>query len=303
MSFTAKDVSILREKTGCGMMICKQALTDANGDFNKAIDILRKKGLDAAIKKAGRAATEGVVAVVIKPEANVGAIIEVNSETDFVARNAEFIQFVNDCASTVIEQNPIDLTALLTCRLYNKTVDDALKEKILVIGENIKIRRFKRLEGNLYSYIHGEGRIGVMVKFDADKSIAKTEEFKVMAKDVAMQIAAANPTYLNKESVKPEDLEREKQIFIAQAMNKGNPQNIAERIVENKISKFYEENCLLNQEFIKRSDITIEDYINSVAKNINTKIGIAEFVRFEKGEGLEKKEGNLAEEVANMVKN
>ena len=302
MSFTAKDVSDLRLKTGCGMMACKQALTEANGDFNKAIDILREKGLAAAAKKAERIAAEGIVAAVVKPEQNVGAIIEVNSETDFVARNADFVQFVNECANVVINQNPVDIESLLTCSLGEKTVDAVLKEKILVIGENIKIRRFKRFEGNLYSYIHGDGRIGVMVKFNADKSIVNSEDFACMAKDIAMQIAAANPTYLNKDAVEPEVLEKEKQILMTQAINEGKPQNIAEKMVNGRISKYYKENCLVEQEFIKDPDISVQNYIDSVAKKLDTQISVADFVRFEKGEGIEKREDNFAQEVANMIK-
>ncbi len=302
MSFTAKDVSNLREKTGCGMMACKQALTEANGDFNKAIDILREKGVAAAAKKAERIAAEGIVAAIVKPEQNVGAIIEVNSETDFVARNADFVQFVNECANVVINQNPADIESLLTCSLDKKTVDAVLKEKILVIGENIKIRRFKRFEGNLYSYIHGDGRIGVMVKFNADKSIVNSEDFACMTKDIAMQIAAANPTYLNKEAVEPEVLEKEKQILMTQAINEGKPQNIAEKMVNGRISKYYKENCLVEQEFIKDPDISVQNYIDSVAKKLSTQISVADFVRFEKGEGIEKREDNFAEEVANMIK-
>lgn len=302
MSFTAKDVSNLREKTGCGMMVCKQALTEADGDFNKAIDILREKGLAAAAKKAERIAAEGIVAAVVKPEQNVGAIIEVNSETDFVARNADFVQFVNECANVIINQNPTDTESLLTCNLGEKTVDAVLKEKILVIGENIKIRRFKRFEGNLYSYIHGDGRIGVMVKFNTDRSITRSEDFICMAKNIAMQIAAANPTYLNKEAVEPEVLEKEKHILMAQAINEGKPQNIAEKMVNGRISKYYKENCLIEQEFIKDPDISVQNYIDSVAKKLGTQISVVDFVRFEKGEGIEKREDNFAEEVANMIK-
>ena len=302
MAFTAQDVKALREKTGCGMMACKQALTEANGDFNKAIDILREKGLAAAAKKAERIAAEGIVAAIVKPEQNIGAIIEVNSETDFVARNADFVQFVNECANVVTNQNPADIESLLTCSLGEKTVDAVLKEKILVIGENIKIRRFKRFEGNLYSYIHGDGRIGVMVKFNADKSIVNSEDFACMAKDIAMQIAAANPTYLNKDAVEPEVLEKEKQILMTQAINEGKPQNIAEKMVNGRISKYYKENCLVEQEFIKDPDISVQNYIDSVAKKLGIQISVADFVRFEKGEGIEKREDNFAEEVANMIK-
>ena len=302
MNFTAKDVQSLRERTGCGMMDCKKALTEANGDMEKAIELLREKGLAAAAKKAGRIAAEGLVVSVVDDAKKVGVVLEVNAETDFVAKNAEFVEFVNAIAKTVMEQNPADIDALAECKLAGSsdTVADALREKILTIGENMKIRRFQRFEGDLVSYVHGDGRIGVMVQFDTD--LAGKPEFTACGKDVAMQIAAANPQYLNRESVPSETLEKEKEILTAQAMNEGKPANIAEKMVMGRINKFYKEVCLLDQEFIKDNDLTVAKYVANVAKELGGKIEVKAFARFEKGAGLEKRNDNFADEVANMIK-
>ncbi|MEF2920218.1 MAG: translation elongation factor Ts, partial [Acutalibacteraceae bacterium] len=228
----------------------------------------------------------------------VGVVIEVNAETDFVAKNADFQAFVETCADTVLEQNPADVEALLACVAVGstETVDALLKEKVLTIGENIKIRRFARFEGAVTSYIHAAGRIGVIVKFDTD--VADKDGFQAYAKDVAMQIAAINPGYLNKEAVTPEIIEHEKKIMTEQVMNEGKPANIAEKIVMGKIGKFYKENCLVEQEFVKDSSMTVTQYTNNVAKELGGSITITDFVRYEKGEGLEKREENFAEEVA-----
>ncbi len=302
MNFTAKDVQSLRERTGCGMMDCKKALTEANGDMEKAIELLREKGLAAAAKKAGRIAAEGLVVSVVDDAKKVGVVLEVNAETDFVAKNAEFVEFVNAIAKTIIEQNPADVDALAECKLAgsNDTVADALREKILTIGENMKIRRFQRFEGDLISYVHGDGRIGVMVQFDTD--LSDKPEFVACGKDVAMQIAAANPQYLNREAVPSETLEKEKEILTAQALNEGKPANIAEKMVMGRINKFYKEVCLLDQEFIKDNDLTVAKYLANTAKELGGKIEVKAFARFEKGEGLEKRNDNFADEVANMIK-
>lgn len=302
MAFTAKDVQSLRERTGCGMMDCKKALTEANGDMEKAIELLREKGLAAAAKKAGRIAAEGLVVSVVDEEKKVGVVLEVNAETDFVAKNAEFVGFVNAIATTVIAENPADVDALMTCKLAgtDATVEEALREKILTIGENMKIRRFVRLEGDLVSYVHGDGRIGVMVQFDTD--VASNDGFKAFGKDVAMQIAAAMPQYLNESDVPSEVLEKEKEILTVQAMNEGKPANIAEKMVNGRIKKFYKEVCLLDQPFIKDGDISVAQYVENTAKEFGGKIAVTSFVRFEKGEGLEKRNDNFADEVASMVK-
>ncbi len=302
MNFTAKDVQSLRERTGCGMMDCKKALTEADGDMEKAIELLREKGLAAAAKKAGRIAAEGLVVSVVDEGKKVGAVVEVNSETDFVAKNAEFVGFVNAVAKTVIEQNPADVDVLAACKLSGTedTVADALREKILTIGENMKIRRFQRFEGDLVSYVHGDGRIGVMVQFDTD--LAGKPEFVSCGKDIAMQIAAANPQYLNRDAVPAEILDKEKEILTVQAMNEGKPANIAEKMVMGRLNKFYKEVCLLDQEFIKDNDLTVAKYVANTAKELGGKIEVVAFARFEKGEGLEKRNDNFADEVASMVK-
>ena len=300
MAFTASDVKNLRERTGCGMMDCKKALTEANGDMDKAIELLREKGLAAAAKKSGRIAAEGLVVSVA--EGNVGVVLEVNAETDFVAKNADFVAFVNSVAQTIIKENPADLAALndMKCVGTDMTVAEALREKILVIGENMNIRRFERLEGALVPYVHGGGKIGVMVQFDTD--CADKEGFVACGKDVAMQVAAAAPQYLSKEEVPAEVLDKEKEILTAQAINEGKPAAIAEKMVNGRIAKYYKEVCLLEQPFIKDDDITVAKYVENVAKELGGKLALTKFIRFEKGEGLEKREDNFADEVASMVK-
>lgn len=295
--FTAKDVKELREKTGCGMMDCKKALTESDGDMEKAMEFLREKGLAAATKKAGRIAAEGIVSAYTSDNGSVGAIIEVNSETDFVGKNADFKAFVGNLAKIVAENNPADLEALNALKYDDaKTVEEELREKILTIGENMKIRRFARFEGNIVTYIHGEGRIGVMVKVEGDL----TDDAKAAAKDAAMQIAAMNPLYLDKTTVPAEDLEKEKHIILAQMKedpkNAGKPENILEKMLIGKINKFYDINCLNQQEFVKDSNYKVEKYLAEKG------IKLVDFVRFEKGEGLEKKEENFADEVASMMK-
>lgn len=303
MNFTAQDVKALREKTGCGMMDCKKALTEANGDMDKAVDFLREQGLAKAAKKASRIAAEGIAYAVTNAEGTIGVDIEVNAETDFVAKNAEFQEFVKTLAQTVMDTNPTDVDDLLTKTAVGTDVKvaDLLQEKIQTIGENIKIRRFARFEGSVATYIHAAGKIGVMVNFETTADIT-SDAFKVYAKDIAMQIAAANPSYLDKTQVTPEVLEHEKKIMTEQVINEGKPQAIAEKIVMGKIGKFYEENCLVNQVFVKDNKLTIEQYTKQVAKELGATIVIKDFVRFEKGEGLEKREDNFAEEVASMVK-
>lgn len=304
MAFTANDVKALREKTGCGMMDCKKALTESGGDMDKAIDFLREKGLAAASKKSGRVAAEGVAFACTNKDENIGVVIEVNAETDFVAQNADFLTFVQTCADTIIEKNPADLEALMVCKACGSdlTVEELVREKILTIGENIKVRRFKRFEGVVTTYNHAGGRIGVLVKFNASPEVALQDEFKVCAKDIAMQVAAVNPGYLNRGAVPADVLEHEKKILTEQVMNEGKPANIAEKIVMGKIGKFYKENCLVEQVFVKDSTLTVEQYVKSVAEKLGGSIEIENFARFEKGEGLEKREDNFADEVASMVK-
>jgi elongation factor Ts len=301
MAFTAKDVQLLRERTGVGMMDCKKALESTDGDMDKAVEVLREKGLAAAAKKSGRIASEGMVYAYVDEPALTGVILEVNSETDFVAQNEGFQDFVKLVAQTVVKQNPTDVDALLNLTADGgSTVVSLLQDKVLTIGENIKIRRFERLEGDLITYVHGGGRIGVIVKFDTD--VADKPGFKEYAKDIAMQIAAMNPRYLDKSEVPQDVVDEEKKVLTVQAMNEGKPQNIAEKIVIGRIGKFFKDICLVDQEFVKNAEQTVTKYTEQAAKELGGKIKIVKFVRFEKGEGLAKREDNLAADIAAMMK-
>ncbi len=288
---TANMVKELREKTGAGMMDCKKVLTETDGDMEKAAELLRERGIAKAAKKSGRIAAEGLVASYVAADKKVGAIVEVNAETDFVAKNDEFKSFVNDIAKIVAEENPADVEALLEVKYLGteKTVRETLTEKIATIGENMSIRRFSRFEstGLVESYIHGEGKIAVLVDF------AKGDE--EVAKDVCMQVAAARPEYLCEAEVPAEAVEKEMEILKAQAMNEGKPAEIAEKMVKGRIGKFYAEICLVNQEFVKNPDMKVSELLKSKGAEI------VRFARFEKGEGLEKKEENFAEEVMKQL--
>ena len=301
MAFTAQDVKTLREKTGCGMMDCKKALTQADGNMDAAIDILREQGLAKQAKKASRIAAEGVAYAATNADATVGVVVDINSETDFVAKNDDFMSFVKTVADTIIEKNPADVDALLAEKAADSdmTVAELLQEKVLTIGENIKIRRFARYEGAVATYIHAGGKIGVMVNFETD--VAGKEGFAEYGKDIAMQIAAVNPSYLQKSDVPDEVIEHEKAIMTEQVINEGKPEAIAQKIVLGKIGKYYEENCLVNQAFVKDNKMTVEQYTAKVAKDLGGSIKILGFVRFEKGEGLEKRSDNLADEVAKQL--
>lgn len=301
-SFTAKDVKALREQTGCGMMDCKKALVEADGDMEKAVDFLREQGLAKQAKKASRVAAEGMAFAMTTEDHKKGVVIEVNAETDFVAKNADFQAFVNTCAQTVIDNNPADVEALLACNASgsDKTVAELLQEKVLIIGENIQIRRFKLMEGACVAYVHAGGVIGVLVNFKTD--LADKPEFVTYGKDVAMQIAALNTPYLKESDVPAEVLEHEKEIMKAEVVNSGKPEAIADKIVMGKIGKFYKENCLLDQAFVKENKISVQQYTNNTAKELGGSIEITEFVRFEKGEGIEKREDDFAAEVAAMTK-
>ena len=295
--FTAKDVKNLREITGCGMMDCKKALTESNGDMDKAIEFLREKGLAAAAKKAGRIAAEGLVSLYVTDDGKVGGMVEINSETDFVAKNADFQAFVAKVAEIVANENPADLDALNALKYDDKlTVEEMLREKILTIGENMNIRRFARFEGNVVGYTHAGGRIGVLVNTEN----ALDDAGKEAAKDVAMQVAAINPLFLSKETVPADVLENEKKIILAQMKedpkNAGKPENILEKMLIGKVNKYYEQNCLLQQAFVKDDKVSVEKYLAS------NNVVLKEYVRFEKGEGLEKREDNFADEVASMMK-
>ena len=302
MAITASQVKELREMTGAGMMDCKKALVEADGDMEKAVDFLREQGLAKQAKKASRIAAEGMAFAMTTEDHKKGVVIEVNAETDFVAKNADFQAFVNTCAQTVIDNNPADVEALLACNASgsDKTVAELLQEKVLVIGENIQIRRFKLMEGACVAYVHAGGVIGVLVNFKTD--LADKPEFVTYGKDVAMQIAALNTPYLKESDVPAEVLEHEKEIMKAEVVNSGKPEAIADKIVMGKIGKFYKENCLLDQAFVKENKISVQQYTNNTAKELGGSIEITEFVRFEKGEGIEKREDDFAAEVAAMTK-
>ena len=283
-------------------MDCKKALVEADGDMEKAVDFLREQGLAKQAKKASRIAAEGMAFAMTTEDHKKGVVIEVNAETDFVAKNADFQAFVNTCAQTVIDNNPADVEALLACNASgsDKTVAELLQEKVLVIGENIQIRRFKLMEGACVAYVHAGGVIGVLVNFKTD--LADKPEFVTYGKDVAMQIAALNTPYLKESDVPAEVLEHEKEIMKAEVVNSGKPEAIADKIVMGKIGKFYKENCLLDQAFVKENKISVQQYTNNTAKELGGSIEITEFVRFEKGEGIEKREDDFAAEVAAMTK-
>ena len=302
MAFTAKDVQALREKSGCGMMDCKKALVETDGDMDAAVEFLREKGLAQQAKKASRVAAEGLVLASVY--GNVGVVVELNSETDFVANSDTFKELVAKVAKVVAEQNPADVDALLACTDNGVTVADMVQEVFLAIRENIKIRRFERYEGVVSTYVHAGGKIGVMVKFETEA--ADNDTFKEMAKDVAMQIAAVNPQYLSKETVPAEVVEHEKAILVAQMKEDpkmaNKPEQVLGKIVEGKIGKFFTETCLLEQDFVKDGDYTVGKYVAAKAKEIGSDIKVVSFVRFEKGEGIEKRSDNFADEVASMIK-
>ena len=301
MAISAKDVMELRKQTDCGMMECKKALTQADGDFEKAIEILREQGLAAANKKAGRIAAEGMVYAVSFD--NCAVVVEVNAETDFVAKNDKFVKFVKDTTKVIMEQNPADVEALMNCKMGDETVDQALKELILVIKENIKVRRFAIFtEGVSVPYIHAGGKIGVLVNLTVEGGIDAT----AVGKDVAMQIAALNPRFWDKSQVTQDVLDEEKEVMLGQMANDpkmaNKPDQVKEKIVMGKLNKFYAENCLLQQAFVKDGDVSVEQYMNNAAKALGGKVSFNTAVRFEKGEGIEKKQENFAEEIAKMVK-
>ena len=291
---TASQVKELREKTGAGMMDCKKVLTETNGDEEKAIELLRERGLSKAAKKSGRIAAEGLAVAYVSDDKKVGVALEVNAETDFVAKNEEFKAFVADVAKQIAIKNPANVEELLAQESMveaGKTVQEVLTNKIATIGENMTIRRFERFEttnGTVATYIHGDGKIAVLVEMEnADE---------VLSKDVCMQIAAAKPEYLDRASVPADRVEKEMEILKAQAMNEGKPAEIAEKMVQGRINKFYGEICLLEQEFVKDPDMKVNKLLEMNGAKINT------FARLEKGEGIEKVEENFAEEVAKQIK-
>ena len=305
-NITAKDVAALRAKTGIGMMECKKALVEANGDMEEAITILRKRGeLKAEAKAATRIAADGIVDIL--KDGDVTAMIEVNTETDFVAKNATFQEFVKNLLKTVIANKPADVDALLASNYIDGgvTVEAKLKEMIFVIGEKISIRRFVVVEGLTSTYIHGNGSIGVIAKFDTDAATAAKAEFVEFSKNIALQIGAYTTPYLDRDSVPASVIEEEKAIVLAQMANDpknaGKPQQILEKMVIGKLGKFYENNCLLDMDYIKDDDLKVGKYVEKTAKELGADLKVVSFTRFEKGEGIEKREENFADEIAKLA--
>ena len=304
MAITAKDVQALREMTGVGMMDCKKALTEAEGNMDKAVELLRERGLAASQKKAGRIAAECMAYAAVVD--GVGVVVEVNAETDFVGKNEKFVDFVKGVAAVVAKVQPADLEALMAADFGNgRTVQEEQQEMVLVIGENIKVRRFAfYVDGVSVPYIHAGGKIGVLVNLKVEGDIDAT----AVGKDVAMQIAALNPRFWDKSQVSQDVLDEEKKIMMVQMENDpkmaSKPEQVREKIVMGKMNKFYSENCLLQQEFVRGDVFTgsVEQYIADAAKKLGGKITFVDAIRFEKGEGIEKKQENFAEEIAKMVK-
>ena len=306
MAITAKDVQALREMTGVGMMDCKKALTEAEGNMDKAVEILRERGLAASQKKAGRIAAEGMAYAEVFSDG--AALVEVNAETDFVAKNAQFIEFVKDVCYVVGKWGPVDMDTLMTLpyRKTGMTVQQALQDKIMVIGENIKIRRFVRYDSGVsVAYNHMNGRIGVLLNMEVSAGLEENEKVQELGKDLAMQIAAMNPAYLDKSDVSQDTLDKEKEIQLAMMANDpkmaAKPEKVKEGIVMGKLGKYYEENCLMQQAFVKENKVSVEKHVAAVAKEVGGEIKIKGFYRFERGEGLEKKEENFAEEIAKQL--
>lgn len=304
MEVTASLVKELRERTGAGMMDCKKVLVETSGDIDKAIESLREKGLAKAAKKAGRVASQGLVKLAISEDGKKSAIIEVNSETDFVAKNEEFIEFVEVLAEKALETASDDMEAFMALPYKDEgTVQDALTNKIAKIGENMNVRRFAKgsAPGVIYvGYSHGNGKIGVVVGFETD---ATAEEISVMGKDVAMQVASMNPKFIDETSIDPEYIESEKKILVQQALNEGKPADIVEKMVTGRLKKELKETCLVEQKFVKDGELSVKQYIDNTAAAIGKSARVVEMIRYEVGEGIEKKEENFAEEVAKQMNN
>ena len=308
MAFSAADVKKLREMTDCGMMECKKALTATDGDMDKAVEWLREKGLATAAKKAGRVAAEGICAAYVADNGAAAGLVEVNIETDFAANNPDFRAFAADLAKLVAEKAPADLDAFMAMELVpGKTVEDVRKEKVATIRENMQVRRFARYEGGkTVSYIHMGGKIGVLLNMEVSENIAAAAEVEELGKDLAMQVAAMNPLFLDKSEVDEATIEKEKQILFTQAKqdekNAGKPDAIIEKMVLGRIGKYYSENCLMQQDFVKGDKISCEKHVAEVAKALGGTIAIKGYKRFLTGEGIEKKADDFAAEVASMVK-
>ena len=303
MAVTASMVKELREMTGAAMMDCKKILVEADGNMDKAIELLREKGLAKAAKKAGRVAAQGLVKFAISEDGTKAAMVEVNSETDFVAKNEEFIIFVEGLAKLALNNEASDLEAFSALPFEGSTVKDVLTEKIAKIGENMNIRRFTRMDqtGVKYvGYLHGNGKIGVVVGLETEAPIS---DVSVCGKDVAMQVASMNPKFLDESQVDPEYLENEKKILVQQALNEGKSADIVEKMVTGRLKKELKETCLVEQKFVKDNDLTVKQYVENTAEEIGKSIKVVSMARYEVGEGIEKKEENFAEEVAKQMGN
>ena len=305
MAFTAKDVAELRKQTGCGMMDCKNALVEADGDFEKAIKVLREKGVAASAKKASRIAAEGLVAILT--EGDVTAMVEVNSETDFVAKNETFRAFVDGILRTIIANRPADVEALMACKFDNTddTVEAAFQEKTFTIGEKLSLRRFLIVDGIVSTYVHGAGVTGVVVKFETAAEIAEKAEFKEFAKNIALQVAAMSCQYVDKDAVPASVIAEEKEIILKQMEQDpkmaGKPEKVLEGIVMGKLGKFYDANCLVEQAYVKEDNMKVKAYVASTAKALGGDIKVVSFFRYDKGEGLQKREDNFGDEIASML--
>lgn len=301
MAITAQMVKELRETTGAGMMDCKKALQEAEGNMERAIDLLREKGLSKAAKKSDRIAAEGLVAIEMNADNTVGAIVEINSETDFVAKNEDFKTFVKDVAEMALATEKEDVVGLLTESHKEGALSEVLNNRIATIGEKLDIRRFEKVctNGQVAGYIHGGGKIGVLVELETE---ARDADVLAMGKDIAMQVAAMNPKYVSKDDVDQDYIAHETEILTQQALNEGKPANIVEKMIKGRLEKQLKEVCLVEQTFVKNPDLTIKQLVADVAKKVGSEIKVARVVRFEVGEGIEKKEENFAEEVAKQLK-
>ncbi|GIM31672.1 MULTISPECIES: translation elongation factor Ts [Paraclostridium] len=301
MAITAQMVKELRETTGAGMMDCKKALQEAEGNMERAIDLLREKGLSKAAKKSDRIAAEGLVAIEMNADNTVGAIVEINSETDFVAKNEDFKTFVKDVAEMALATEKEDVAGLLTESHKEGALSEVLNNRIATIGEKLDIRRFEKVctNGQVAGYIHGGGKIGVLVELETE---ARDADVLAMGKDIAMQVAAMNPKYVSKDDVDQDYIAHETEILTQQALNEGKPANIVEKMIKGRLEKQLKEVCLVEQTFVKNPDLTIKQLVADVAKKVGSEIKVARVVRFEVGEGIEKKEENFAEEVAKQLK-
>ncbi|WP_290061009.1 translation elongation factor Ts [Paraclostridium bifermentans] len=301
MAITAQMVKELRETTGAGMMDCKKALQEAEGNMERAIDLLREKGLSKAAKKSDRIAAEGLVAIEMNADNTVGAIVEINSETDFVAKNEDFKTFVKDVAEMALATEKEDVAGLLTESHKEGALSEVLNNRIATIGEKLDIRRFEKVStnGQVAGYIHGGGKIGVLVELETE---ARDADVLAMGKDIAMQVAAMNPKYVSKDDVDQDYIAHETEILTQQALNEGKPANIVEKMIKGRLEKQLKEVCLVEQAFVKNPDLTIKQLVEDVAKKVGSEIKVARVVRFEVGEGIEKKEENFAEEVAKQLK-